>query len=657
MKKTLLRCFCYLHVFCAPLLFGQNTLDTTFDPGTGANAFVESTLVQPDGKILVCGLFTEFNGMPRRYIARLNSDGSVDPTFVANPNYWVRFMALQPDNKVVIGGFFTGVDGLSRNRVARLNENGSVDPTFNPGTGCEGRIVEVDPTQPYLFAIAVQTDGKIIIGGNFTNYNRIARSGVARLNPDGSLDTGFNVGTGVDSWVRSILILPNDQILLSGWFQNYNGHTHNRVVRLNPDGSADEALHPWFGYSTSVYSMSRQNDGNIVVGGHSVNTNAPFLQEVVRLLPDGSYDPAFNSGGEGANDKVESVVVQPDGKILIGGYFSAYNNTSLRGFARLNSDGTIDPSLNASADNWIWTVALQKDQKILICGAFSKINGISRNGIARLNPTDDYTPPPPPPPPQPAQTNRLEVWLMAGADLREIVGIPDRQEITNPDWQTMTVGDVNQDGNPDFLFQHRNGPISAWIMKGTNFLEVKSLRRKLRVWKMIGINDRVGDQKAQVIVQRSNGRLAVLYFKNSKFAGAAILPRSLVLQENWRLVGFSDFDGNQTADFLLQDAERRLVVWFMDKNKFLRSSYLDAGRPIEANLAPITMADNNGDGQRDILFQKDNGNPVIWTMTQTNIVSSSEMFPSPQITAGKKIVGSADFNQDGSSDLIWKKIP
>ncbi|MEO5804821.1 MAG: delta-60 repeat domain-containing protein [Verrucomicrobiota bacterium] len=397
MKKWHIVLVCFL----ATHLAAQESLDTSFDPGTGANAFIESTVVQPNGKILVCGLFTSINGTPRKYIARLNSNGSVDPTFTANPNYWVRFMALQPDKKIIIGGFFTGVDAGVRNRVARLNEDGSLDTTFNPGTGCTGRIVEADPTDPFLFAIALQSDGKIIIGGNFTNFNGIARSGVARLNSDGSLDNTFNVGTGVNSWVRSILILPNDQILLSGWFENYNNRSHNRMVRLNPDGSDDTAFNPWFGYSTSVYSMSRQSDGKIVVGGHSVNTNAPFVQEVVRLLSDGSYDPTFNTGGAGANDKVESVIIQPDGKILIGGYFSFYNNVRLRGFARLNSDGSLDPTLNAGADNWIWTLALQNDGKILMCGAFSTINGVSRNGIARLNSSDDSVPPPPPPPPPP----------------------------------------------------------------------------------------------------------------------------------------------------------------------------------------------------------------------------------------------------------------
>jgi uncharacterized delta-60 repeat protein len=224
------------------LLLAQEFIDTTFDPGTGVNGFVECAVVQPDGKILIAGNFTSFNGVPRSYMARLNSNGSLDTTFVASPNYWVRFMALQPDGKIVIGGFFTSVDGLPRSRIARINSDGSVDASFNPGAGCEGRMVPADPTDPFLFAIGLQADGKIVIGGNFTNYNKAPRMGVARLNTDGSLDTNFNVGSGVDSWVRSILVMPNQQILLSGWFENYNSRGHDRMVRLNSDGSSDESF-------------------------------------------------------------------------------------------------------------------------------------------------------------------------------------------------------------------------------------------------------------------------------------------------------------------------------------------------------------------------------------------------------------------------------
>ncbi len=651
MKKLSLVLIYFVQIFSAASSFAQNAVDPTFDPGTGANAFIESTVVQPDGKILVCGMFTSINGVPRNYIARLKSDGSVDPTFIANPNYWTRFMALQPNGKILIGGFFTGVDGASRNRVARLNENGSLDTTFNPGIGCTGRMVPADPTDPFLFAIAVQNDGKIIIGGNFTNYNGVVRNGVARLNSNGSLDSTFNVGDGVNSWVRSILILPNAQILLSGWFENYDNRTHNRMVRLNPDGSADTGFNPWFGYSTSIYSMSRQNDGKIVVGGHSVNTNAPFRQEIVRLLSDGSYDPEFNPGGEGANDKVESVVVEPDGKILIGGYFSAYNGVQRNGLVRLNSDGTLDDPINANPNNWIWTVALQGDGKILICGAFTSLDGIPRGGIGRIQSTGSPPVTTQPPPPQ-SEPIALEVWLLNQTNFVEAKAISGGPPLS-PEWQLVSSADMDGDKKTDLIFQNTKGQIAAWLLDGTTFRVSKVIKKSLARWRVIAANNLNNDARSDILLRDAKGRLAILFFSKTKFKSAAILKKSLTVNTNWHILGFSDFNGDNNPDFLWQDDQGRLVTWYMKNSKFLGSNYLSSAQSLN-DWRPIGFEDISGDQQKDILFQNANGQLATWLMTGTNVFSSTELFPGKQMDPRWHFIGVNDLNGDSHNDVIWQ---
>ncbi len=370
-------------------------VDPSFDPGSGADGgFVEAVALQPDGKILVCGNFTTFNGQTHHNVARLNSDGSLDSSFQADVGYWVRNLALQNDGKVVIGGFFTDVNGIPRNRVARLNADGSLDLSFNPGSGCEGKIVPVDPTEPFVFAVGLQSDGRIIIGGNFITYNGATRSGLARLNSDGSLDTSFDVGSGMNSWVRSLRVQPNGQTLVSGWFTTYNNVGHNRMVLLNSDGSADTTLAPNFGDSTAIYSMAPLANGQIVVGGHSINTNAPFVTEVVRLNPDGSFDPTFNPSGSGANDKVEIVLLQSDGKFVIAGYFNQYDGEARQGVARLNADGTLDESFVVNINNWSFSGVLQGDGRVLICGGFSAVDGFARGGVVRLL-SSTFDPPPP----------------------------------------------------------------------------------------------------------------------------------------------------------------------------------------------------------------------------------------------------------------------
>jgi len=93
--------------FISFVIHAASSIDSTFDPGTGANGIVEQALPLPDGKILICGNFTQFNGRNHAYIARLNSNGSVDETFNGQPSYWVRHMVVQSDGKIVIAGYFT----------------------------------------------------------------------------------------------------------------------------------------------------------------------------------------------------------------------------------------------------------------------------------------------------------------------------------------------------------------------------------------------------------------------------------------------------------------------------------------------------------------------------------------------------------------------
>ena len=164
------------------LVFAQpGTLDTSFNPGTGAESSVFTTSIQSDGKI-------------------------------------------------IIGGYFTFYNGISRNQITRLNTDGTLDTTFNTGTGTDGSPLSVETT-------SIQSDGKIIIGGNFTSYNGIARNHIARLNTDGTIDTSFNPGTGADSNVLNTSIQSDGQLIIGGNFISYNGTGINRIARINGDNA------------------------------------------------------------------------------------------------------------------------------------------------------------------------------------------------------------------------------------------------------------------------------------------------------------------------------------------------------------------------------------------------------------------------------------
>lgn len=378
---------------------GASLFDPTFNVGTGADGIVEQVLMQPDGKVLVCGNFTTFNGQNKGYMARLNADGSIDNTFDARPSYWTRHMALQPDGKIVICGYFKNVGGVNRNLIARLNSNGSLDTTFNPGSGATNIIAPgIDGgIDPFIFWVELQTDGKIIATGNFREYNGAGSVGIVRINPDGSRDTTFNVGQGLDSWGRSIKILNNGQILVTGWFTSYNGSGGaHRFVRINPDGSRDATFNTFYGDKTAIYSVAVQpSDGRYITSGHSLNEQGLFRQDIARLTSSGTIDTSWMGN---TNDKTECLLMQRDGKVILTGYFNLVNGVPRRGIARLNADGTLDQSFQADADNYVWTVAPGPSGKIYVSGGFTTIDGNSSRGVARLSlPAGSGGPTNPPP--------------------------------------------------------------------------------------------------------------------------------------------------------------------------------------------------------------------------------------------------------------------
>ena len=216
-------------------------VDLTFDAGSALNASPYAIAPQADGKIIIGGDFTTVAGLTRNRIARLNPDGTGDPSFNpgAGANGHVRSVVLQPNGKVLVGGWFTEVDNVSRNGIARLNADGSLDSSFDPGTGADDLI----------FGVALQQDGKVLIAGYFTHVAGASRNYIARLNGNGSLDYAFDVGNGADYYVYSLALQSDGKILVGGAFTVFNGVNCNRIVRLNTDGAVDPDFNSGAGVS------------------------------------------------------------------------------------------------------------------------------------------------------------------------------------------------------------------------------------------------------------------------------------------------------------------------------------------------------------------------------------------------------------------------
>ena len=248
-------------------------------------------------------------------------------------------------------------------RLAACNADGSLDSSFNPAANAD------------VYALAVQADGRILVGGNFTTLGGQTRRFLARLNANGTLDTSFNPAPG--NMVYCLAVQGDGKILLGGAFVSVGGQTHHRIARLNADGTLDTTFNA--GASNTVYSLAVQTDGKILVGGAFTTLGGQTRNYIGRLNADGTLDTAFNPGAGG---NVYALAIRADDRILVGGYFTTLAGQSRTALGLLNADGTLNTNFNAgvgaSYSATVWSLALQSDGKVLLGGFFNNIGGQAR---------------------------------------------------------------------------------------------------------------------------------------------------------------------------------------------------------------------------------------------------------------------------------------
>jgi uncharacterized delta-60 repeat protein len=396
----------------------DGSIDAAFNIGTGANGTVNAIAVQVDGKIVVGGNFTVYNGVANNYVVRLNTDGTLDVTFTigTGADNFIKSIAIQSDSKIIVGGAFTNYNGVSQNRIARLNTNGTLDASLSIGTGANGNVN----------TISIQLDGKLIIGGQFTTYNGVGKNYLARIDAGGVIDATFNIGTGTNSYVHSTAIQTDGKIIVVGDFTSYNGTTQKMIVRLNTNATIDATFNIGTGTNNIVYTTAIQTDGKVIIGGTMFSYNGITTNYIARINTNGALDVSFNEVS-GVNNQVNASAVQTDGRIIVGGAFTSYNGITKYNIVRLNTDGTLDNTFLASGIGWVYSlaiqpdgkiivggyytikrlntdgtldatfnvgsgvnsyvnaIAIQSDGKIIIGGTFTTYNGVARNRIARLN--------------------------------------------------------------------------------------------------------------------------------------------------------------------------------------------------------------------------------------------------------------------------------
>ena len=353
---------------------------------------------QADDKRLVAGTFSRVNGTALAGLVRLDAAGMVDQAFAQNlgtANNIYRIRSYGAAGQYLLGAYGGNVTagGISRVELLRLNATGTADASFNVGNGPSGGY-------GYVNEFAVQPDGKVIVTGSFDTFSGTAAAGVARLNANGSLDASFNVGTGLDanapdySEGATVAVQADGKILVGGYFSVYGGQPSNGLVRLNANGTFDTSFAPALSSGSSVEGIVVQPDGKVLVNGYIILNGSNI--GLVRLLPTGALDPSFSTtsllgSSVSTSGLGQAVVLQPDGKIVASGYFNAANGRT--NVVRLNPDGTLDasfqaPSGNVSSPN---ALGLQANGSVLLAGS-PTISLTSENSSLRLSSTGTIDP-------------------------------------------------------------------------------------------------------------------------------------------------------------------------------------------------------------------------------------------------------------------------
>jgi uncharacterized delta-60 repeat protein len=331
--------------------------DEGFHPGTGANGLVESVVLMPDGSLVVAGRFTMFAGQERRYLARLDQNGQLDPDFRPVLNDIAVTLAYGGQNRVLVGGAFTSIDGRSCRHIARIRPDGTVDADFSSG-----------PDRP-VHTISRQGDGRILIGGQFTTVHGIPRVRVARLMADGEVDHTFDVGSGPSHAVVTSSVQADGRVLIGSMFTTVADTTRTFLARLNLDGTVDEAFRPGIALAWGgVLAVQADPAGGVIVGGEFEKVDGLPRRGIARLLEDGSLDTGFNPGSGLANSDgwsplARTVQVQADGKVLVGGRFTSVDGTKLNRVARLRgvAGGSVEfEASQFTASNGAATVRLRR---------------------------------------------------------------------------------------------------------------------------------------------------------------------------------------------------------------------------------------------------------------------------------------------------------
>jgi uncharacterized delta-60 repeat protein len=369
-----------------------NYAQISADSSTPGTVIAMEDASQGDGSLIIGGDFTGVGGKWHQNLAKVNQDGSTDNTYTANVDGVVTSLRTSNGNQLV-AGHFGAANGVGRTSLARLSADGSgaLDNSFNP------IFVKGNGTLPSIHVAEADNSGLIIVGGHFASVNSTTRTGVVRLLSSGDLDSTFTFTPPAglsDIKVNAGGNMGGSYPMLGR--ATYSGSTRGFGLRLLSDGTLDSSFainqSPVANvalFDHEVLSAGSKHDGTLYVGGKFtlVNDGSNFTiarGRIARFTPNGTLDTSWAPNG--ADDTIYSVDLQPDGRILVGGLFTQFNSVPRNAFARLNSSGSVDTSLNPGSgpNGPVALVSWWGNSHVYIGGNFSSYNGTSMESRVRI---------------------------------------------------------------------------------------------------------------------------------------------------------------------------------------------------------------------------------------------------------------------------------
>lgn len=363
----------------------------------GYSGSVNDIALRDDGSILVVGGFGKVGATFLANVALLSSTGALDDGFAEGYDAYNNvesdgaLAVLDTGSRILVGASYTSLLDLNTGVTADLRfplhavtEAGAATAVLSAGTA-----------EPSTRAQCLAQDGlgRVLVGGAFANIGGVAQAAIARIHPNGVVDTSFAPALEPWSDVRALAVSTHDgTIVIGGFFSmTVGGVTRSNAARLFANGGLDPSFDP--DVDGNVEAVAFDADRGILLGGTFWNVGSSATpterRSLARFEADGTFDATFDA--EIVDGAVLAIAVQSDEGIVIGGTFTelggvgGFTASSRYGLARLESNGALDTTLpNLGIDGDVRVIRVEDSGDLLIGGTFTRVGGEPRTYLARI---------------------------------------------------------------------------------------------------------------------------------------------------------------------------------------------------------------------------------------------------------------------------------